>query len=534
MTIYRRKDSPKWWLRVVAPDGRRVRIPAYTNRRASEELDRRLRELSDVRQAYAVPPPDLARWVESLPPDVLSRLADHGFVKEGRAENARPLADHLEDWHRSMMDKGDCPRHAQQHRAQVARLARECRWRALCDLSADALSRWAGQARDDGMAPRTVNSYLAAAKGFSRWCARHARIATDPLAYVSRVSSGEKRVRRRTLTDAELGRLLHAADTGPDFRGMDGPTWGLLFRVAMATGYRWSELRALIVSSFSLNASPPVATLDGDHTKNGQAARQPIPTWLVPMLRDHLAGKMPMARAFAMPPGTVGSKAVKLFMDLAGLEYVDAAGRRFDFHALRAQYGTNLARAGVPLATAQKLLRHHDPKLTSNHYSLTTLGDHAEAVERVPEPTAPADAESARATGTDDERARERDNQFLPNRTIPDNPTQGSHVKEDDGCDTDVGSEHDKALQASDLQGWDCGGSDGTRTRSLQIDSLKARTHNPPCQQDLTATTDDDRASQRDNVRADGPQPSISTDYNPGQPFDSQTDTETQDGQGCH
>jgi site-specific recombinase XerD len=39
-----------------------------------------------------------------------------------------------------------------------------------------------------------------------------------------------------------------------------------------------------------------------------------------------------------------------------------------DFHANRHTFISNLGRAGVPLATAQKLARHADPKLTANVY----------------------------------------------------------------------------------------------------------------------------------------------------------------------
>ena len=56
----------------------------------------------------------------------------------------------------------------------------------------------------------------------------------------------------------------------------------------------------------------------------------------------------------------------------AGMPYQDEDGLFADFHANRHTFISNLGRAGVPLATAQKLARHSDPKLTAT--SIPTWG----------------------------------------------------------------------------------------------------------------------------------------------------------------
>jgi integrase len=48
---------------------------------------------------------------------------------------------------------------------------------------------------------------------------------------------------------------------------------------------------------------------------------------------------------------------------------VDDAGQVFDFHALRHQFITNLARAGVAAQVAQTLARHSTITLTMDRYS---------------------------------------------------------------------------------------------------------------------------------------------------------------------
>jgi integrase len=54
-----------------------------------------------------------------------------------------------------------------------------------------------------------------------------------------------------------------------------------------------------------------------------------------------------------------------------------------DFHALRVTYGTLLARAGVTLAQAQKLMRHSTPALTANLYTRLQMDDARDAVMKI-------------------------------------------------------------------------------------------------------------------------------------------------------
>lgn len=58
------------------------------------------------------------------------------------------------------------------------------------------------------------------------------------------------------------------------------------------------------------------------------------------------------------------------YVDLkaAGIERVGADGRSIDVHSFRKTFGTMLARAGVPLTTVQRLMRHSTPLLTAKLY----------------------------------------------------------------------------------------------------------------------------------------------------------------------
>jgi integrase len=79
-------------------------------------------------------------------------------------------------------------------------------------------------------------------------------------------------------------------------------------------------------------------------------------------------------------------------------------GRVFDFHALRHQFISALAQAGVHPKTAQELARHSTITLTLDCYSHVGLYDQGAAVAAIPALPSP-EPEAARATGTDGARA---------------------------------------------------------------------------------------------------------------------------------
>jgi integrase len=90
----------------------------------------------------------------------------------------------------------------------------------------------------------------------------------------------------------------------------------------------------------------------------------------------------------------------------AGIAYRDDDGLVFDFHALRHQFISNLALAGIHPRIAQTLARHSDIKLTLSRYSHVGLFDQTAAVEKLPPlpGTGPETvAATLRATGTEGE-----------------------------------------------------------------------------------------------------------------------------------
>jgi site-specific recombinase XerD len=83
-------------------------------------------------------------------------------------------------------------------------------------------------------------------------------------------------------------------------------------------------------------------------------------------------------------------------LETAEIDRLDAQGKKVDVHAMRHSFASRLARAGVPITHAQKLLGHSTVEMTARVY--THLGEEQmrEAIRRI-ETTSSATARSLSA-----------------------------------------------------------------------------------------------------------------------------------------
>ena len=175
----------------------------------------------------------------------------------------------------------------------------------------------------------------------------------------------------------------------------------LLYTLAVNTGLRAGELASLTAESFDLDANQPTVTVEAAYSKHRRRDVLPLRSDLVVLLRpfvSHLRSKPanvaqirneakgdvqakeadkrePAARLW---PGTWADRAAEMLAaDLAAvrvawideakddeqectdrtksdyLAYIDDGGCVFDFHALRHQFISNLARGGASPKEAQ-------------------------------------------------------------------------------------------------------------------------------------------------------------------------------------
>ncbi len=276
--------------------------------------------------------------------------------------------------------------------------------------------------KSDALAPETVNKLrstirrifnIAAKRGLWR--------GPNPVREVEK-----RKVPRR------LPRFLREDEVEPLLRAL-APEWRSLFATAIYTGMRKGELLGLQRPEVDLAAGTIAVarSWDRDTTKGGHADLIPIADGLRPFIVAALNAS-PSEFVFPRADGKMHNPTLKLDVVLrralkrAGLVsgYVhkcrrcghsesasDQELRRcpkckmklwpkpvpkdLTFHSLRHTAATLLLKAGVPLETVRRLLRHSDPKLTADVYGHLEVEDIRAGVNRLPSfadlaPTVPA------------------------------------------------------------------------------------------------------------------------------------------------
>ena len=341
-----------------------------------------------------------------------------------------PLADHFGEYLTHLRSKGTCEKHRGNVRRNLNRVAMDCDWRKLRDMTRSALEKWTLKRIDDGMSARTRNAHLEAAIAFGNWCIESSRMTTNPFARIGKANEqADPRRKRRALTPDELGRLLLVArwrplaeqgrasvavesnDSGkrsnwckaeltfdglaeavrvarqrlannPEFAGacdLEGRERALVYKTLALTGLRSGELASMTVGQVVLDSALPHMALNASDEKNREGSTIPLRGDLAIDIRGWIADTMridPSRKLFKIPTGLI--RILDLDLAAAGIAKRDVRGRTIDVHALRHTFGSLLSAGGVSPRTAQAAMRHSSIDLTMNVYtdpqSLDVLG----------------------------------------------------------------------------------------------------------------------------------------------------------------
>lgn len=87
------------------------------------------------------------------------------------ADHARsPIAEHIDAYYDHLRAKAVSPKRLILTKQQLARLAAECKWTRISDLTRAGLESWMVNASLEDMAAGTRNGYLSNARAFgNRW-----------------------------------------------------------------------------------------------------------------------------------------------------------------------------------------------------------------------------------------------------------------------------------------------------------------------------------------------------------------------------
>lgn len=270
------------------------RLSAFTDRSASVELERQLKKLVALRMAGAGPDAELSRFLESCPGDVRDKLGEWGVITGQRAAAGKALTAHVADWKLELEARDNSLRHVRNFTAKICTIAEECAWRYLTDITLPDAQGWLAAKKRGGMSAATCNAYIRAAKGFCSWLMKAKRVTDHPLAFWELLNEKtDRRLERHPYSVEELGLLLASAESGPVVHGMSGVDRSLLYRTAVDTGFRWSELRSLTRADFDFEAMPATVTIRAAYAKNGKEDTLP--------LRDELAAELKERMVLFLP-----------------------------------------------------------------------------------------------------------------------------------------------------------------------------------------------------------------------------------------
>jgi integrase len=283
-----------------------------------------------------------------------------------RIAAAQPISKHLQEYLDDLHAIGRDDTYVENLEYRLRILIKECHWNRLVDVTANSFTQWRAK---QVKAAKTLNQFLEAAVAMLNWMIKNRRLAQNDLQCVEKVEF-KAAWKRRAFRHSEVARLLGVAGSSR-----------IAYLLALYTGLRRAELKALRVSDLDLNAG--MVTLDGQFTKNGKPACIPLHPSLISELRPIVTnaenGSSPVLSGEMLPSMWMMKKHLKL----VGIPYENEYGRA-DFHALRHTLATNLALGNVAPRIAQEILRHSDIRLTMNHYTDASQLPIAQAIQGLP------------------------------------------------------------------------------------------------------------------------------------------------------
>jgi integrase len=371
-SIYRPKGSKKYVIMYFDENGRRRKKTGTTDKVVTKRIAHDIDNKVALRRAGSIDPA-AERFAESERTPLVEHIAawEANLVAEGRTvEYAEQITGRVRRLVAVILGSNvarlDPRRLSTSERGEVSQsIEAAIKPARLSDLTRLKVQAAIAKLKDAGRSHRTCNHYRTAAKIFVRWCKRNDRIRENPLDGVTGYNVKEDiRHDRRTISLDELRRLIVAAERGPVIRNLPGPTRALCYRLAVATGLRYSEIASIKPESFNWKA--PSVTVAAAYTKNGDPATLPIPNDLVDDLAAFVA-PLPSGTPVFPLPNKKGSDMVRRDLKAAGIPYCDDAGLVFDFHALRCETATLADAAGVTPRVVQKLMRHSSLELTGKY-----------------------------------------------------------------------------------------------------------------------------------------------------------------------
>jgi integrase len=285
-----------------------------------------------------------------------------------RESASTPLSEHLSDYLADLRILGRDDVYVENLDYRLKILIKECGWTQPNKITADSFTAWRAKQKK---ASTTLNQYLDCISAMLNWMLKKGRVSHNFLIGVEKIERLPA-WRRRAFADDELSRLLDVAGESR-----------LGYLLAVHTGLRRAELKALSWENINLDADVPFVSLGGQFTKNKKTAHIPLHRDLVVELRNVKPSSVNPSDPVLTGKMLPSMWKMRKDMQKAGIEYKSDLGRA-DFHSLRHTLATNLARQKIAPRVAMEIMRHSDIRLTMNHYTDASQLPVYEAIESLP------------------------------------------------------------------------------------------------------------------------------------------------------
>lgn len=403
MNIYRPKfkdrktgdlrECQRWYIDFKDHFGIRQRFAGSEDKHETAEFGRMLEDLVQARKRAILPKDRLWNWLMGLPANVQSKLVDldladkSWFAALTQSERLSEWIDAYEAWlttSKTRMGFHRNRQHVQNVLHRLRAIVGACKFKTWADIRKSEVECYLGGL---SVGPRTHVGYCRAIMQFCTWAVKDGRAEYSPVQYLNLVTVPDKE-RRRPLGFDEVCKLIAAAANGPKSHALTGMQRAVLYRVAVETGFRVSELRHLTVDGF--NREKATLSLPAAFCKDRLDAVQPITMALASRLAGFLDGKGPEDRIFAFRTDHTAEMLQADAME-AGLPLVDAEHRELVFHSLRHTLRCELERARVSDGVIDSIMRHKPGGVGKRFYRHVHDFERREAIERLPEYPWPGD-----------------------------------------------------------------------------------------------------------------------------------------------
>lgn len=409
------KVCSEWYLTFNDRTGKRRRLKAYTNKNESSKLCLEIQTVMNNNGRLGTDADK--KWFTDLMPRIQNKLIEWNIVDRRSTTDhlATPLLDHLKVFLETRKARACKEHYITRTESSILRVMNGCGFKMFSDIDGTAVETFLARGRsEDGYGQGTYNVHLRAFKTFTKWLFDE-RGLPDSLIRIKLIKQTEKRKKRRPLNADEKSRLLSATRNGKHRGRMSAEARYMVYHIALECGLRYSEIKVLRVLSFNFNVSPCTVRVEAENAKGKETDDLILNDKTAAEIKVFLSGKEPTDLAFDLPFGSHAVNMIRRDLEIAGVDYTDAAGRDIDFHSLRHTFITDLFLAGVPATVVQKLARHKD-LATTMLYSHVTQIDKWAAIKKLRDLTVSCPDGTLQKTTMDNRGLRNSDN--VPNMAL--------------------------------------------------------------------------------------------------------------------